>query len=527
MNIVLTFNRTTLSTVVEHTITAGKKIIVGFTLIAMVTTQAGAESFIRKTMDDFLKQTSMSNVTNPKAFQTATRGVISGGSIAVRNKIFNNNLISFVPPSFSASCNGIDMFLGSFSFINADEIVQMFRSIAANALGFLFQLALATVSALIGDLIQKFADVVREINNLVSDSCQMAQGIINMRRGDFSAFDRLKNSAASLGNAAKGLGDAFEETFAKFTGSNAKSPTGKQTELAKQDAIDNGEIGNLMWQAMKNNKYNAGRSSISSRLTNLGLSDVEETIMSLTGFLKAKPTVIGGEEDKNEYELQHKKLMLKALIEGSQTQEYVIYKCDETTNCMNPEPKPQQDVKGMAQLMYKGLCGTEDINAPCQIDSAITKLGTNNGGAGGDLTTIEKEAILSLPSDYRTLITELQMKSVGATKLDPTNSNAGEIIKEDIRLLALSRVLDIADEIYYEIRKQVEAFKGSGKEILLNLIKESQEEFYKEAKKLSVDPEYGTLENSTLKLINKVNRYNTVPTVSPAISTIGKTLKEH
>ncbi len=525
MNIVFTFNRTTLSTAVENTLAVGKKIIVGFTLIAMVTTQAGAESFVKKTMEDFLKTTTMSNITNPKAFETATRGVVSGGSIAVRNKIFNNQLISFVPPSFTASCNGIDMFLGSFSFINADEIVQMFRSIAANALGFLFQLALATVSALIGDLIQKFADVVREINNLVSDSCNMAQGIVNFGLDTMSGFNRKQTSNASLYNAVKGLGDSFETTWNKIT--DTKSPTEAQSTYRKDEAYENGEFGNLMWSAMHRNSLNGVNRPITSRLRNLGLSDVEETIMSLTGFLIAKPTKKVGGDAQDEYSKHGGKLSLKALIEGSQTQEYIIYKCDNTDRCENPEPKPQQDAKGMAQLLYKGLCGTEDINASCQLDSAITKLANNNNGAGGNLTDIEKAAILSLPPQYRELVTDLQLQTVGATKLDPTTSNAGEIIKDDIRLLALSSVLDMVDEIFAEIKTQVEAYKGSGKDMLLKLIADSRDELWREAQKLQVDAQYGTLSNSSLKLMNRINRYNTVPTVSPSISTIGKTLKEH
>lgn len=529
MNITSKFTRTTLSTVVENTVSVGKKIIVGFTLIAMVTTQAGAESFIKDAMDKYLK-TSMSNVTSAKAFQTATRGVVSGGSIAVRNKIFNNDLISFVPPAFSASCNGIDMFLGSFSFINADEIVQMFRSIAANALGFLFQLALATVSAQIADLMQKFSDVVREINNLVSDSCNMAQGIVNMRNNDFSAFDRLRQSTSELTNSIRHFGDSFENHSGKISGSDAKSPTGQATKYAKKQAIDDGELGNLTWLAMVNNRADGVNRTINQRLRNLGLSDVEETIMSLTGYIIAKPTKIGGDEDKEEYDMKGKTLDLKALIEGSETQEYNLYKCDSkdvTSNpCMNPRRQTQTDVKGLAQLMYKGLCGTYDINAPCAFDSAITKLANNNNGAGGNLTTEEQAAILGLPNPYRSLVTDLQLKTVGATKIDATSSNAGELIKDDIRLLALSNIMEITDEIYTAIREQVESYKSSAKNIMLKQIAESQAALWREAEKLKLDPQYGTLENSTLKMQNTLDRYNTVPTVSPTVQTVGKTFKE-
>ena len=68
---------------------------------------------------------SMSNVTKPGVFETQRRGVLSGGSVYVRNPVMNTQLINFQPPSWNASCGGIDFFGGSFSFINADQFVQL------------------------------------------------------------------------------------------------------------------------------------------------------------------------------------------------------------------------------------------------------------------------------------------------------------------------------------------------------------------------------------------------------------------
>ena len=78
---------------------------------------------------------SMTNTTAPGVFESQRRGVISGGSVVVRNRIMNENLVSMVPPSFQAGCGGIDMFAGSLSFVNADQFVQLLRSVAANAKG--------------------------------------------------------------------------------------------------------------------------------------------------------------------------------------------------------------------------------------------------------------------------------------------------------------------------------------------------------------------------------------------------------
>ncbi|MDN4704685.1 conjugal transfer protein TraH [Vibrio parahaemolyticus] len=47
--------------------------------------------------------------------------------------MYEQNLVSFTPPSWKAGCGGVDMFGGSFSFINAEQLVTMMRAVAANA----------------------------------------------------------------------------------------------------------------------------------------------------------------------------------------------------------------------------------------------------------------------------------------------------------------------------------------------------------------------------------------------------------
>jgi hypothetical protein len=42
----------------------------------------------------------------------------------------NTNLVNVSFPKASVGCNGIDIFLGSFSMINGDQLVQIGRGIA-------------------------------------------------------------------------------------------------------------------------------------------------------------------------------------------------------------------------------------------------------------------------------------------------------------------------------------------------------------------------------------------------------------
>jgi len=87
----------------------------------------------------------MLNHTAPTAHLGQRRGVLTGGSVNARNRIMNESLWHFVPPSFDAGCGGIDLFAGSFSFISAEQFQNLLRAIAANATGYAFEVALGAM----------------------------------------------------------------------------------------------------------------------------------------------------------------------------------------------------------------------------------------------------------------------------------------------------------------------------------------------------------------------------------------------
>ncbi len=118
---------------------------------------------------------SMTNTTAPGVFESQRRGVISGGSVVVRNRIMIENLVSMVPPSFQAGCGGIDMFAGSLSFVNADQFVRLLRSVAANAKGYAFQLALSAMCEKCSQHMETLQKKIQQLNEYFGNSCQMAQ----------------------------------------------------------------------------------------------------------------------------------------------------------------------------------------------------------------------------------------------------------------------------------------------------------------------------------------------------------------
>ena len=168
------------SKAVNTVIHSAKLITTIGTLSAMLAVSSPNICFAKNWLENAMSQSlkgSMSNSTGAKAFSTGTRNVLSGGSTTIRTKVFNDNISSFSPPSFSAGCGGLDFFAGSFSFINADQLVQLFRAVMANSIGVMFDMALRAVSPALAAIMQKFSDIIREVNSLLSDSCAIAKGI--------------------------------------------------------------------------------------------------------------------------------------------------------------------------------------------------------------------------------------------------------------------------------------------------------------------------------------------------------------
>ncbi len=119
-----------------------------------------------------------SNTTQSGVWQGQAAGYAYGGSLYARTQVKNVQLISMTLPDINAGCGGIDAYLGSFSFINGEQLQRFVKQIMSNAAGYFFDLALQTTVPEIKtakDFLQKMAS---DINSMNLSSCRAAQGII-------------------------------------------------------------------------------------------------------------------------------------------------------------------------------------------------------------------------------------------------------------------------------------------------------------------------------------------------------------
>lgn len=332
-------------------------------LISVASLSANAN--IQSQMDSMFE--SMSNVSSPGAYETATRGVISGGSMRIRNNIATAPVVSFRPPSVQAGCGGIDMFAGSFSFINAQQFVQTLRSVASNAVGvasgYAFKLALNAMGPSVHNVIQNLQEIMQSMNELMSNSCQLANGLVT---DTLTAFGAKTESKASVKNSVLGLGDNFESLFAVSKGAKSSgenlAATGKD-ELCK-------EKGNVLWCEMQ--KRN-------TRTTFLyGSRQTEELIMSLTGSVVIEEfgdAADGKGQSRLVKHLEPKtNVDLKYLIEGKKGEKVSIYDCSpDPTGCIAYKDQ-EITFDGLASKIEKAFKGSSGGSV-----GIIRKWATNTG----------------------------------------------------------------------------------------------------------------------------------------------------
>ncbi len=161
-------------TILRHTTATTAAVALALSPLPM---QAGDLNAEVNSMFDSLG--AIGNYTQPGAFRGQTFSTYAGGNLFMRapNKVYQLAAVQF--PNAKAGCGGIDVFGGSFSHISAAEFKNMLRNITAALPGIAFQLALESVSPLLGGLTKWAKGLETWINNARINSCETAKAIVS------------------------------------------------------------------------------------------------------------------------------------------------------------------------------------------------------------------------------------------------------------------------------------------------------------------------------------------------------------
>lgn len=241
-------------------------------MLAMVPTRE-VNAGLKEAMNSMFVSTS----TSAQVYNSQRLMGVYGGSMSLRAPGKGINIVQFARPRIDAGCGGIDIFFGSFSFINGAQFEQLIRSIAANATGFAIKAAIKLMCEPCEQILSDLEDRINALNSLAKNTCAIAKSLVN--GGDIEG--KIANEAAGIGKA---LGRAVS-SFSDWVAGENKEQTQKPSETAQGGSTvaesNNKMVGNAVWKAGMLTMSN-GSNTLSAFVTQ---KQAIELLMSLFGTL--------------------------------------------------------------------------------------------------------------------------------------------------------------------------------------------------------------------------------------------------
>ncbi|WP_100865772.1 conjugal transfer protein TraH [Novosphingobium kunmingense] len=354
---------------------------------------------VGSSMDSFLNDVGgAANVNGPTAFQGQSAGYYSLGNIWTRFPQKTTNIANLQLPRARAGCGGIDIFAGSFSFINASEIVAMLKAVANNAVGFAFSLAIDTVCPECSKIMQEFSQKAQLMNNLNINSCELAQGLVGgvWPKGDLAD----KAICEAIGNS-EGI---FTDYAAAKHGCGTKGQRASTTAqgAGKYDDVNTGVARNYTWTILKKSAFFSPNGTFDQELA--------EYAMTLLGTIIYVPpkddepgkfVPIVGESSST---------LVTSLLDGTSGSNVLIFHCDEPDKCLDPgfkslslpaskalRPRISALIAGMVQAIHDDTAITAAQKELLQVSSVpLYKILTVQAAYGRGMPTDDRETLAEI-----------------------------------------------------------------------------------------------------------------------------------
>lgn len=363
---------------------------------------------VKEDLEQFFMSRGQSvNVSEGGAYRDQMGSYFTGGSLMTRAKASNTDLMSVQMPSFNSGCGGIDLFMGGFSFINAEAFMQMARNIGSNALSYGFSLALQTVTPQIKSIIDRLMAVAQDANNMNINSCQMGAALVG------GLWPKTDASSQLLCNAMGTRKNIFTDYAAARQGCGAggqRDAVNSQKSPEFKDIL--GPEFNLAWKALKKHALFAQD------------NELAELFMSLSGTLivrkNGQPLYLAPLIDNE--------ALLSALVNGGQVQ---LYHCDNSHEdaCLNPV-KTAVTIPPQHAFLAKVDTLIQSLNTKLKTDAASTAAEKDFVNS----TQLPIFKILTIQTAFKPDNSPLQL------------SELSEVIAYDILLKYLHRVVDLVSE---------------------------------------------------------------------------------
>lgn len=340
----------------------------------------------------------MSNTTNPAVVMGQRRGVITGGRYSLRTRVMDVQILSILPPSINAGCGGIDLFGGSFSFISMDRFVQLLRTIAANAAGYAFKMAIQAMCPSCADVMAKLQSIIQKLNGLTVNSCHAAKSLVNSVFNGMTK-DTARTAANATANKVAGEQGVLSDFLTRwFPSMNENESSMHEVSETNLDALeDAGASGNIVWSALKEADVAGWYSS--------GDLSLLEAILSVTGSVIVRPPA----DAEGETSVTPVPPILKVddFIKGTNGVSVQVYECI-SAECYDPDniggPLNDPAVTSIPITSFRERVGEK-------LMELVNKLAMNT-----PLSASDKSFMGSLPSSIGGMIRNLTRQESGSAR---------------------------------------------------------------------------------------------------------------
>lgn len=406
-----------------------------------------------------------SNISRPGAYSDQTAGYYTGGNLFARNQVHSSQLATLQLPSLRAGCGGIDMFMGAFSHIGSEKLIESLKAIGSNLGSYALLLALETMSPQVKNIITELNDLSQSINQSNINSCEIAATTLG------SVWPK---SDASKRHLCKMVGtESKYGSFSDYAAARQQCGVGNKVEetskIAEADPRFKSMLGtefNLAWKAIQENAFlRADR-----RLA--------EFFMSLSG------TIISTKDKNGNYTIQarpslaNKNDLLSALLHGGNVMTYSCVGKDD--KCLDVRLS-QLDIKADKALLERVKSLLVSIQNKIYRDEALEP----GEIAFLNSTRLPFYKIINVATAYRrggSPVDIIDYAELGAIDiLFQYLSEILDVINESVDHIRLSQIDDaelnrFQKSLYFTRQQVVEQRMGSFKQIeqVINIVRKSE-----------------------------------------------------
>ncbi|QYE37287.1 conjugal transfer protein TraH (plasmid) [Polymorphobacter sp. PAMC 29334] len=336
--------------------------VANLVLYPLATTAARAD--VAGAMDGYFNDMgAAANVTGPSAYQGQEAGYYSGGNVWTRFPQKNVSLANIQLPKVTAGCGGIDVFAGSFSFINSAQMISLLKSIANNSLGFAFKLAIDTVCPECSKVMEEISQKLQLMNNLQINSCQAAAALVGSvwpksETADREICQQFGNSSGKFSDMAASMAGCGNGGSRKPTLAAAAADPNMKDVAAMSVPI------NFTWHMMEKSDFFAPGGTMDTSLA--------QYVMTMVGTIIYVPP---GDDDPGVYNTiagDVSSTLVTALLDGTDTTGAIkVWTCDTPDPCVAPTLQPIAFAANKA-IRFRVKTLIEDMASKMQTDTALT-----------------------------------------------------------------------------------------------------------------------------------------------------------